>query len=281
LFIKERKKITDDVYISFMEFGISLLKKCNNYELESFLILYINIINGDNNLLIKEIFEIFDISKIIKQKADTSLLQYQDKLDNLYKNQFYVIEKINSIIQINIYDKSFEYYLIQFYTIYIYYIYNLGLYQYLEDILKDLRDNNNYNKLILPMLYLSNFYFFYKDIPISNNLKNSLINKLIYASKSFDDLVKSFNLISEYINKDFANILLIITENYDKINDICLKEKKALNISSYIKNNINDDLYKIKEYLNYIMNKINNYNYISIIIDINVWNFYLINSNNI
>ena len=72
------------------------------------------------------------------------------------------------------------------------------------------------------------FYSFYKDIPISNNLKQSLINKLIYASKSYDDLIKSFNLISEYINKEFVNILLVINENYDKINDICLKEKKSI-----------------------------------------------------
>ena len=280
LLIKEKKKITEDIYITFIKLGINLLKINNNYELESFLILYINIINADNIILIKEIFDLFEIKNIINQKADTSLLQYQDKLDNLYKNQFYVVEKINNIIKMNIYDKDYEYYLIKFYTIYIYYIYNLGLYQYLEDILKDLRDNNNYNNLILPILYLSDYHSFYKKIPISNDLKNSLIKELIPASKNNNDLICSFNLISEYINKDFVTILFIITENYDKINDICLKEKKNLDINNYIKNNINDDLNKIQEYIDYIVNKINKYNYKSIIINNGIWDFYLVDSNN-
>ena len=280
LLIKEKIKINDEIYITFIKFGINLLKINNNYEFESFLILYLNIINTDNIILIKEIFDLFEIKNIIKQKADTSLLQYQNKLDNLYKNQFYVVEKIKNIINMNIYDKSFEYYLIKFYTIYIYYIYNLGLYQYLEDILKDLRDNNNYNILILPILYLSDYHSFYKKIPISNDIKNSLIKELIPSSKNTNELICSFDLISEYKNKDFVNILLIITENYDKIYDICLKEKKYLDINKYIKNNINDDLNKIKEYLDYIVNKINKYNYKSIIINNGIWDFYLVDSKN-
>ena len=279
LLIKEKIKITDEIYITFIKFLINLLQINNNYEFESFLILYLNIINTDNIILIKEIFDLFEIKNIIKQKADTSLLQYQNKLDNLYKNQFYVVEKIKNIINMNIYDKSFEYYLIKFYTIYIYYIYNLGLYQYLEDILKDLRDNN-YNKLILPILYLSDYHSFYKKIPISNDIKNSLIKELIPSSKNTNELICSFDLISEYKNKDFVNILLIITENYDKIYDICLKEKKYLDINKYIKNNINDDLNKIKEYLDYIVNKINKYNYKSIIINNGIWDFYLVDSKN-
>ena len=280
LLIKEKIKINDEIYITFIKFGINLLKINNNYEFESFLILYLNIINTDNIILIKEIFDLFEIKNIIKQKADTSLLQYQNKLDNLYKNQFYVVEKIKNIINMNIYDKSFEYYLIKFYTIYIYYIYNLGLYQYLEDILKDLRDNNNYNILILPILYLSDYHSFYKKIPISNDIKNSLIKELIPSSKNTNELICSIDLISEYKNKDFVNILLIITENYDKIYDICLKEKKYLDINKYIKNNINDDLNKIKEYLDYIVNKINKYNYKSIIINNGIWDFYLVDSKN-
>ena len=280
LLIKEKKKITEEIYITFIKFGINLLKINNNYELESFLILYINIINTDNIILIKEIFDLFEIKNLIKQKAYTSLLQYQDKLDNLYKNQFYVVERINNLINLNIYEKNFEYYLIKFYTIYIYYIYNLGLYQYLEDILKDLTYNNNYNNMILPLLYLSDYHSFYRKITISNDIKNSLIKRLIPASKNNGDLICSFDLISEYINKDFANILSIITENYDKINEICLKENKNLYINNYIKNNINDDLKQIKEYLDYIANKINKYNYKSIIINNNIWDFYLVDSNN-
>ena len=151
ILIKEKKKITEEIYIQFIEFGMNLLKKCDKYELEFFLILYISIINGENYILIKDIFYLFEIEKIINKKADTSLLQYQNKLDTLYKNQNDVINKIEIIIQKNIYDKSFEYYLIKFYTIYIYYIYNLGLYQYLEEILKDLRDNNSYNNISIKL----------------------------------------------------------------------------------------------------------------------------------
>ena len=278
--IKEKKKIFDPIYYTFNEFGLNLLKKSDKYELESFLILYINILNGENYILIKEIFDIFELERIIKEKADTNLLKYQDKLDNLYKNQYNIIEIINIIIQDNIYDKSFEYYLIKFYTIYIYYLYILGLYQYLEDILKDLRDNNKYINLILQKLYLSEYNIFYKNISISKDIKNDLIKKLIYASKSFNDLILSFNLISEYVNKDFINILLIITENYEKINKICLKEKKSIIINDYIKNNNNDDLSKIKEFLNYFKTQINLHKFKPINIDIEIWNFYLLNLNN-
>jgi len=278
ILIKEKKKITDEIYLQFIEFGINLLKKSDKYELEFFLILYISIINGENYILIKDIFYLFEIERIINKKADTSLLQYQNKLDTLYKNQNDVINKIEIIIQKNIYDKSFEYYLIKFYTIYIYYIYNLGLYQYLEEILKDLRDNNSYNNLILPLLYLSNYNSFYKNIPISNEIKNSLINRFIYASSSHKDLITSFCLISDYINKNIITLLSIITENYDKINGICLKEKKYIKINEYIKTDQNDDLNKIKGFLDIIIMKINKFNFKSIIIDINIWDFYLLKS---
>ena len=281
LLIKEKKRIMEQSYLKFLEFGINLLKKSGKYELESFLILFINILNGDNYLLIKNIFELFEIERLITQKAHSSLLQYQDKLDNLYKNQSYVFDKIEVILQNNIYDKNLEYYLIKFYTIYIYYIYTLGLYQYLEEILKNLRDSNKYNKLILPLLYLSDYHVFYKDIPISKEIKNSLINKLIDASKTYLDLIKSFNLINDYINKDFTNILSIIIDNYDKINEICFKEKKCIELNEYIKINNNDDLSKIKEYLNIFNKKINEYNYKAINIDKDIWNFYLNNFNNI
>ena len=113
-------------YLKFLEFGINLLKKSGKYELESFLILFINILNGDNYLLIKNIFELFEIERLITQKAHSSLLQYQDKLDNLYKNQSYVFDKIEVILQNNIYDKNLEYYLT--FNKILYYIYLLHIY---------------------------------------------------------------------------------------------------------------------------------------------------------
>ena len=280
LLIKEKIKPIEKTYLNFIEFGLNKLNECDKYELEFYLILYINILNGDNYAYIKQIFDLFDIEKILKSKADTSLLQYQDKLDTLYKNQKLVLKKIEKILQNNIYDKTLEYYLIKFFTIYIYFLYNLGLYQYLEEILKDIRDNNKIDNLILPILYISNYSNFYKKILISNEMKKSLINKFIYASKDYNNLLISFSYINEYVNKDFVNILFIITENYDKINEICIKEKKSLRINKYIKNNNNDDLNKIKEYLDIIINKINKYNFKAIEIDLDIWSFYLYNNNN-
>ena len=190
-----------------------------------------------------------------------------------------MVEKLEKITQNNIYDKNLEYYLIKFYTIYIYFLYILGLYQYLEEILKDIRDNNKINNLILPMLYLSDYSIFYKSILISNEMKKSLINKFIYASKNYNDLLISFSFIKDYVNRDFVNILFIITENYDKINEICIKEQKSLQINEYVKNNNKDDLNKIKEYLNIIITKINKNNYKAIEIDLDIWSFYLYNIN--
>ena len=279
LLIKEKIKTDDKIYLNFIEFGLNKLEESEKYELELYLILYINILNGNNYLYIKKIFDIFEIEKISKTKVDTSLLKYQDKLDNLYKNQIYLVEKLEKITQNNIYDKNLEYYLIKFYTIYIYFLYILGLYQYLEEILKDIRDNNKINNLILPMLYLSDYSIFYKSILISNEMKKSLINKFIYASKNYNDLLISFSFIKDYVNRDFVNILFIITENYDKINEICIKEQKSLQINEYVKNNNKDDLNKIKEYLNIIITKINKNNYKAIEIDLDIWSFYLYNIN--
>ena len=279
LLIKEKIKTDDKIYLNFIEFGLNKLDESEKYELELYLILYINILNGNNYLYIKKIFDIFEIEKISKTKVDTSLLKYQDKLDNLYKNQIYLVEKLEKITQNNIYDKNLEYYLIKFYTIYIDFLYILGLYQYLEEILKDIRDNNKINNLILPMLYLSDYSIFYKSILISNEMKKSLINKFIYASKNYNDLLISFSFIKDYVNRDFVNILFIITENYDKINEICIKEQKSLQINEYVKNNNKDDLNKIKEYLNIIITKINKNNYKAIEIDLDIWSFYLYNIN--
>ena len=279
LLIKEKIKTDDKIYLNFIEFGLNKLDESEKYELELYLILYINILNGNNYLYIKKIFDIFEIEKISKTKVDTSLLKYQDKLDNLYKNQIYLVDKLEKITQNNIYDKNLEYYLIKFYTIYIDFLYILGLYQYLEEILKDIRDNNKINNLILPMLYLSDYSIFYKSILISNEMKKSLINKFIYASKNYNDLLISFSFIKDYVNRDFVNILFIITENYDKINEICIKEQKSLQINEYVKNNNKDDLNKIKEYLNIIITKINKNNYKAIEIDLDIWSFYLYNIN--
>ena len=62
-------------------------------------------------------------------------------------------------------------------------------------------------------------------------------------------------MISKYVKKDFCKILSIIIKNYDKINNICLKEKNTIKITDYIEQNAKDDLTIIKDYLDFILTK--------------------------
>ena len=106
-------------------------------------------------------------------------------------------------------------------------------------------------------------------------MKKSLINKFFNASNSFLDLETSFSLVSEYLNKDFVNILFVINENYDKIYSICLKEKKVIQINNYIKQDDKDDLFKMKEYLDFIFNKKKENKYEAIYFDINIFLYFI------
>jgi hypothetical protein len=100
--------------------------------------------------------------------------------------------------------------------------------------MKDLRDNNPYDNLILAKLYLSNYNEFYRSIPISADMKNSLMGKFIHTSNTYEELCKSFSLIAEYINYNFPTLLLIIVDNFNKIHDICIKSNKSIKINNYI-----------------------------------------------
>ena len=273
--IKEDNVTTENIFSDFIDYSMILFKKNETYDFEFFLILYINIINRKDYFLINKIFELFDLNLIIKQNDNSSLLKYQKKLSNYYKFQIYVIEKIKHIIKQKISENNLEFYLIEFYTIYAYFLHILNLNDDLEEFLKNLRDNNEFDKLILPKLYLSKYSSFYRDIPISIEMKKTLINKFFYASNSFIDLENSFSLASEYLNKNFVNLLLVIRENYDKIYEICLKEKKVIEINSYIKQDDKDELSKIQEYLDFIFNKKKENNFEAIYFDINIFLYFI------
>ena len=275
--MKEDNVTTENIFSDFIDYSMNLFKQQEKYEFEFFLILYINIINRKNYFLINQIFDLFELNKIIDQKDNSSLLKYHDKLSNYYKFQIYVIEKINHIIKQNISNNKLEFYLIKFYTIYIYFLHIFNLNEKIEEFLIDLRDNNKFDNLILSKLYLSKYSSFYRELPISIEIKKSLINKFFYSSKSFIDLETSFSLISEYLNKNFVNILFVIKENYDKINEICFKNKKAILINNYIKQNDNDNLSKIQECLDFILNKKKENKFEAIYFDINIFLYFINN----
>lgn len=276
LIIKERLRINDLAFIELSKFGFNLISQMANYELNLFLMLYTNILNGNKLDLIAGIFDIFHLGKIIKALDINSLSIYQEKLEILYNEQNKVFEKVKRIP-----NSNFRSYLIKFYTIYINYYFTLGDFQKCEKIMMGLKDNNPYDNLILARLYLSEFSQFYRNIPINNELKNILMDKFIYTSENYNNLLTSFSIISEYLKKDLVSMLLVVIDNYDKINTICQSKNLPININEFLEQNYNDDLSKVENYLNIItQNKIKN-NFKAINFNINMWDFYLLNGENI
>ena len=55
-------------------------------------------------------------------------------------------------------------------------------------VIIELRDNNPFDKLILAKLYLSEFNPFYQSLPITQEIKLSLIDSFIQASPSYEKL---------------------------------------------------------------------------------------------
>ena len=276
LLIRERKNVTDPCYENFLKFGINLLKSNEQkYELIIFYKLYVDILNGNNIILMKDIFALFNLEKLKKPLNSNTLAPYQEKMELLYNQQNQVFEKIKRIPIIN-----FNSYLIKFYTIYIYLFAIIENYETCERIMKDLRDNNQYDKLILAKLYLSEYSSFYRGIPISEDLQNSLMGKFISTSENYNNLLTSFLLISDYIKKDFVKTLLIITENYEKINELCKKSNSSVKINDYITQKPNDDLSKIQEYLDFIRKQKLEKKFKSINFNLTMWDMYLSNNNN-
>ena len=270
LFFKERKTIKDPSYIQLIKYGINLIKSMKSYDLVLFLMLYKDILNGDDIQLIKEIFDIFSIEKIIKPLNPIILNTYHEKFELLYSDQVKISEKIRRIPLVN-----FISYMIKFYTIHIYLYYISENFENCERILIDLRDNNPFDKLIIAKIYLSEYSQFYRDIPISTELQNTLKAKFIYTSNNSNELIKAFTLISDYSKKDFVSILSIIADNYDKINEICIKTNTPLKINDFITQNPKDDLSQIQNYLGIITQKKLQNKFAAIDFRINMWDIYI------
>ena len=280
LLIKEKIKYNDNIYYDFINYGFYLYNTCSQNKLELFILLYINILNGDNYLLIETIFECFPIENKINDKKKVCLSIDINKLEKIYKRQDIIFNQLILYESNKILTHDLEFYLKKFYTIYIYILNLLEGNNKIEFILKDL-SHNKFDKLILPKLYLTEYHTFYDNIIISNEIKLILSNKLIEASNSYSNLITSFTLISKYVNKDFVKILTIIINNYDNINKICYKEKKEIKIIDYVEQNINDNLIIIKEKLDFILSKNKENNYKCICFSIDIFLFYIKETTNV
>ena len=217
LLSKEGKNKADPLYKDLIDYGFSTLKKSYIYEFNLFLFVYTNLFHKENENLIIEALDLFDLEKI-KKNDNFSSLEYMDELVEIYKSHYFHIEKIKNLV-----NNKLEKYLIKFYSLYIYFLNKINQNGKMFAFLKEL-DSNKIDDLILPKLFISNYYnIFYKTLLISEDIKIILINKLIIVSNYLSDFLNSFSLISNYMNKDFIKILLYIKYNYDKIFEMCLE----------------------------------------------------------
>ena len=147
---------------------------------------------------------------------------------------------------------------------------------YLDDLLK--KQNEKIYKCI--NINLNTWDVYLKDksnSPFLEYLKSFLVE----FSFSYNEITGIFEYISKYNNRDFNDILLIITNHYDKINDICKTSKSTLILSNYITPQLNDDLNTIQTHLDIIHKKNVENNYRSITIDLKIYDIYLSNGNNV
>ena len=273
LLIKENKSKSDFCFTELINYGIDLLKKYNNYDYELFLLIYTNTFYNESGNLIQKALDIFDIDKV-KINNNLSIVNYSEELGYIYKSQYYHLEKL---------DIKSEKYLFSFYTIYIHFLYTIKQNEKLLLVLYELMDNNKYDELILSKLYLSNFFEFYKTLTIPNDIKKKLAENIINVSNSYNDLINSINLISQFTNNNFVKLISIIKSYYDKINSICYKEKKCITLEYNSEKIIDEnELSIIKECFDLFLTtkKKKNFEAIKIDIQIYIYIYFIFNNYN-
>ena len=275
LLVIERRKITEPTYIEFLRYGVDLLKTSGAVPFRLFLLIYEKIINTMNLELYNSIFDYFHIKKIEQPKNLNELDTYQEPLMLIYEEPSKFIENIKQIANVD-----FEKYLIKFYTVNLFYHSTYKNIEKIESIMLELRDKNPYDNLILAKLFLSEFNIFYRNIPINQELKLSLIDSYIQASSSYENLTCAFSMITEYVQSDFNTILLIIIKNYEKINKICVDNNKPFKINDYIIQKYEDDLTRVQNSLITIGQFKLNYGFEAIDFRIDMWDMYLIEGKN-
>jgi hypothetical protein len=267
LSVYEKRDINYPTYIALKIYGIRSLNNMKTYDMALYYLLYADIINGQNADLIKQIFAAFNDRKVIKPLNPKDLLPLTEKMEQTYKNQTSIFEFLQKSLG------DIHPYLIKFYTIHIFLYSTLENYETCERILQDL-NNNPYDNLLLSKLFLSEYSNIYRNIPISDQIKNSLITNNINSADNYKKLLTAFIIIKEYIKKDFVKMLSIVVDNYDKINEVCYKSESVLNINDFIEQKEDDDLSKAQYYLDIITQKKLNYKYKCINFDLKMWDFY-------
>ena len=275
IIVKENKQVYDSAYNEYLYLGMNLISKMPKYELILYSMIFISILKGNNIKLIKKIIDIFSPTKIKASPNTNCPPDFQEKMQILFGEQIKVYEKIKKIKNVDHFS-----YLAKFYTIILYFFSSFENYETCNNLMRELRDNNPFDNLILAKLFISEYSEIYRNIPISKELKNSLMGKFIHSSADHKNLITSFSIISEYLNKDLANILGVIAENYEKIDELCKKENSSVKINDFIAPNPNDDLAKVQYFLEIICQKKLISNFRAIYFDLNLWDYYLSNNNN-
>ena len=271
LISKEEKSKSDYCFTELVNYGLSILRKYMIYDYELFILVYINTFYNEKGNLIQEALDIFDIDKI-KDDNNLTILDYLGEMENIYKNKLYHLEKLSNKNETNI---------MKFHTVYIYFLNRVLEKDKLWFVLNELMDNKT-DELILPKLFLSNFFSFYKTLTLPDEIKTKIKKTLITVSNSYKDLINSLCLISSFVDKNFIAMLKYINDNYETIHNLCYTEKKFIKINEYYnQNKLNkEELSTIKEYFNNILTMKKKYNYESIKIDFSTYVYFIYNNYN-
>ena len=269
------KQITDPTYIEFLKFSIDILKPLQVIPFKLYLLIYEKIIFSQNIELLNSILDIFEVNKMEPIKSYDEINNYRESIIMIYNDQMKYIELIKMIPNVD-----FLLYLNKFYTVIIFYYFQFGDFSNIENILLFLRDQNGYDTLILPKMFLSQYNNFYRSLQINQEIKMSLINGYIQASYTYENLITAFSMISEYVQGDLNTILMIVNQNYAQINQICVNENNSLKINDFIVQKNEDDLAKVQDNLiNLGQQKLNN-GYKAITFNINMWDIYFVYGKN-
>ena len=275
LIIKERKKLNDPTYLQFLKFGVDIMKTFQPLPLRYFLMIYEKIMNCWNLDLLNYILGFFHLKIFDKVKSREEISSFEESLMLIYDEQAKYIENIRRIPNVD-----FILYLIKFYTVIIYYHAALGNMPKVESIILDLRDKNPYDPLILARMFLSDFNVFFRSIPLNIEIKISMIDNYIQASNTYDNLLCAFSMITEYVQGDLNQILLIVIKNYDQIHKICIENNQVFLINDYIRQRPDDDLGQVQQSLITLGQNKLKYGYSSISFRYEMWDMYLTQGRN-
>ena len=275
LLLNLRKKVKDPIYLEFLRFSVEKIKELDVIPCKLYLFVYEKILNSEDIDLLNSILEIFDLKKIENAKNIEEMNTFKEGFMLIYDNQENYINLIRRIPNVN-----FLSYLIKFYTVNIFYHYQYNDIPTIENIMAELRDKNPYDPLILPKMFLSEFNSFYRSLKLNLEIKLSLVSGYIQVSLTYENLLTAFSMISEYIKGDLNSIIMTINQNYEKINEICVRSNTSVKINNYIIQKKEDDLAKVQENLITLgQNKLNK-GYTAISFNLNMWHYYFLDGKN-